>query len=124
MKVNIVLADPPWRFETYSELGKGKSPERHYPTLTLERLMNLPVTDIAANDCALFMWSIDPLLPQAIMVGEAWGFTYKTVAFIWTKTTKRDKWHFGTGYWTRANPEMCLLFTKGKPQRLARNVRR
>jgi N6-adenosine-specific RNA methylase IME4 len=76
-----------------------------------------------ADDCALFMWAIDPMLPQALDVIQAWGFKYKTVAFTWAKINKSGKDPIGGGYWTRANPEMCLLATRGKPKRLNADVR-
>ena len=63
------------------------------------------------------------MLPQALAVIEAWGFTYKTIAFTWAKRTPRDNgWHFGLRYWTRQNSESCLLATRGHPKRLSRAV--
>ena len=57
-------------------------------------------------------------------MNDGWGFEYKTVAFTWAKTNKKSPGFFkGLGYWTRANPEMCLLATKGKPKRLSKSVR-
>src|ERR1700730_15421763 len=82
-----------------------------------------PVADWAAGDCVLFLWATDPLLPRAFEVIAAWGFAYKTVAFTWAKTTKDGAgFPIGCGYWTRANPEQCLLATRGRPQRLSRAV--
>jgi N6-adenosine-specific RNA methylase IME4 len=63
------------------------------------------------------------MLPQALSVIDAWGFTYKTVGFFWVKRTKHGKSHIGTGYWTRANPEQCLLATRGRPKRVSASVR-
>lgn len=136
MKAGVVLADCPWHFETFSAKGEGRSPQAHYQTMSIEMLKALPVASIAADDCALFFWAIAPLLPQAIEIGEAWGFQYKTVAFTWAKlVATRNKpsmlldirddyhWHLGTGYYTRANPEYCLLFTRGKVKRKSRSVR-
>lgn len=83
----------------------------------------LPVADIAAPDCALFMWVTFPTLPDAFKVLEAWGFTYKTVAFVWVKRNKKSpSWFWGLGHWTRANAEMCLLATRGKPKRISAAV--
>jgi site-specific DNA-methyltransferase (adenine-specific) len=63
------------------------------------------------------------MLEDALSVIEAWGFTYKTVAFTWVKTNRSGKgFHFGLGYWTRANPEICLLATRGRPRRVSRSV--
>jgi len=83
----------------------------------------LPVAEIAAKDCMLFLWATFPNLPEAFKVIKAWGFTYKTVAFVWVKRNKKSPgWFWGLGYWTRANAEICLLATKGKPQRFSRKV--
>jgi N6-adenosine-specific RNA methylase IME4 len=84
----------------------------------------LPVADIADRDCALFLWATFPNLREAFEVITAWGFEYKTVAFTWVKRNKKsNSWFTGMGYWTRANAEICLLATKGKPKRIARNIR-
>jgi N6-adenosine-specific RNA methylase IME4 len=64
----------------------------------------LPIETLAAEDCALFLWSIWPELPGAIQVIEAWGFELKTCAFIWVKQNRDGNGLFtGMGYWTRAN---------------------
>src|SRR3546814_14275123 len=63
------------------------------------------------------------MLPHALEVIDAWGFKLKTVAFTWAKrSTTGRAWHTGLGYWTRQNTEQCLLATRGKPKRIARNV--
>ena len=68
------------------------------------------------DDSALFLWAINSMLPEAIEVIGAWGFTYKTVAFTWIKTNAKSPGFFtGLGYWTRCNPEQCLLATRGRP---------
>ena len=92
--------------------------------MSLKDICNMPVKDIADKDCALFMWVTDPILPMAINFAGWWGFTYKTVAFTWCKVNKiKDTYFKGMGYYTRSNPEMCLLFTKGKPlERMDKNV--
>lgn len=84
--------------------------------------MALPVASIAADDCVLFLWATYPNLPDAFRVIDSWGFTYKTVAFTWIKTNKDGTPFMGLGYWTRANAEVCLLATRGRPKRKARDV--
>jgi N6-adenosine-specific RNA methylase IME4 len=121
----VILADPPWRFATYSDRGRGRSAEAHYDCLSLPEIKRFLPSGVAARDCALFLWTTDPLLPAALDVMAAWGFTYKTIGFYWAKTTlSGDGFPIGTGYYTRANPETCLLGTRGKPQRLSRSVRK
>lgn len=123
-KFSIIYADPPWTFKTYSEEGKAKSPEKHYQCLSLDDLKTLPVPQICAPDCALFLWMPSQHMKEALELMEAWGFTFKTVAFVWRKKCKSsDGDHFGMGYWTRMGSEFVLLGTKGHPQRQSRKVR-
>ena len=119
----VIYADPPWSFKTFSNKGKDRSPEKHYPVLNLADICNLPVGRIAKDNSVLLMWVCDPMLDQAFEVIDAWGFKYKTVGFTWCKTNKNTLGFFtGLGYWTRGNPEMCLLATKGKPSRKSKSV--
>src|SRR3546814_9318895 len=75
-----ILADPPWRFRTWTETNQKKSASRHYDLMTLDQIKALPVASCAADDCALFMWCVNPMLPHALEVIDAWGFKFKTVA--------------------------------------------
>jgi len=119
----VIYADPAWTFKTWSEKGTGRGAVAHYRVSPFEALAAMNVAQYAAPDSVLFLWATDPLLPEAFKLIEAWGFKFKTVAFTWAKTTKTGKFHFGNGYWTRANPEQCLLATRGHPRRLACDVR-
>lgn len=123
-KYNVIYADPPWTFETYSEKGKEhKSAELHYNTMSMKDIQALPVTNIAADDCALFLWVTSPMLLDGLKTIESWGFTYKTIGFNWFKKNKiADSWFWGLGYWTRQNTELCLLATRGKPTRVSKGV--
>ena len=112
-KYQIIYADPPWAWETYSAKGRKKTSDRHYPLMAIEDIKQLSVRDIIADNAILFLWTQDAHLKIALEVGEAWGFQYKTVAFVW------DKQNFGMGYWTRKGAEICLLFTKGHPKRVS-----
>ena len=123
-KYNIIYADPAWYFKTYSNKGEKRSAVQHYNCMSIDDIYNLPVDTISDDDCILFIWVIDPMLPEAMEVIKRWGFKYKTVAFTWVKENKKSEGYFtGLGYWTRANPEMCLLATKGKPKRLSKAVK-
>ena len=122
-KYGIIYADPPWRYKVYSKKGAGRSAESHYPTMSIEDIRALPVGELADHDCALFLWITFPTLLEALTVIEAWGFTYKTVAFAWVKQNKKaDTLFWGMGYWTRANVELCILATKGRPRRKSAGV--
>ena len=82
-KYSVIYADPPWRYKVYSKKGLGRSAESHYPTMRLEDIKALPIGELAAKDCALFMWITFPCMQEAFQVLEAWGFQYKTTAFVW-----------------------------------------
>ena len=123
-RYNIIYADPPWNFKTWSNKGKGKSAEQHYNCMTKEEIQDLPIQDICMDDAVLFLWVTYPCLLEGIELIEKWGFTYKTCGFSWVKMNKKKNTPFvGMGYYTRANNEICLLATKGKPlKRINRNV--
>lgn len=120
-----ILADPPWHFDVWSFAnGPGRHALGHYRTMSTEIIKRMPVTRMCAKDAVLFLWVSWPMLEQGLDVIRAWGFTYKTCGFSWMKTNggSTDVWA-GTGYWTRANSEVCLLATRGKPKRLNADVR-
>ena len=122
-KYKVIYADPPWHYRVWSKKGDGRSAEAHYPTMNMEDIKKLPIAQITDRDAALFLWVTFPLLQEAWSVMKAWGFTYKSVAFVWIKQNRKsDALFWGMGYWTRANAEICLLATRGHPKRVARNV--
>jgi len=121
-KYNIIYADPPWRYRPQNNTNM-RSPEAHYPTMFTADIAALSVKDIAADDCILFMWATFPKIPDALEVIKAWGFTYKTVGFVWIKQNKKaHNLFWGMGMWTRSNAEICLIATKGKPARINNSV--
>jgi N6-adenosine-specific RNA methylase IME4 len=101
----VLYVDPPWKFETHSENGMDRSADNHYPAMSIFDLMELRPP--AADDCALFMWATVPMLPEALELIDAWGFTYKS-HICWIKD------RIGTGYWTRNKHELLLIATKGR----------
>lgn len=115
MPYQLIYADPPWHFRTHSEKGEGRSAKKHYSIMTLADIAALPVSSIAEKDSVCLMWVIDPMIEQGYQVMRAWGFTPKTVGFYWVKQNKSGLGFFtGLGYYTRANPEQCILGVKGK----------
>lgn len=132
-KFDIIYADPPWDYGGKVQFDKTLNKEINkeykkpvfissasfkYPTMPLAELISIPISDIAADNCILFMWTTNPHLEQAIKLGNSWGFKYKTVAFVWNKMVHNP------GQYTMSYCELCLLFKKGKiPKRGARNVK-
>jgi len=122
-KYQIIYADPPWDINSQFTRDKKKGNAQHYPLMTIEDIKNLPVESIADENCVLLLWAVDAQLQDALDTIKSWGFIFKTVGFTWVKETKHGKDHFGVGRWTRKNPEMCLLATKGKPKRFSAGVK-
>lgn len=129
-KFGAIYADPPWHFEVWKE-GSKRNVTSKYSTMQMDQISALPIADLADDNCVLFIWIVWPKLFEALPIIEGWGFTYKTCAFSWIKADARQPEFFrddvdpfvGMGFWTRANSEVCLLATKGKPKRLNVDVR-
>ena len=84
---DVVLMDPPWYY--YGDPNKNGAAGKHYPLMTDEQLMELPVEDLITKQSAVFVWCTSSTLETAIKCLGAWGMTYRGVAFVWIKT-KRD----------------------------------
>ncbi|WP_457659570.1 MT-A70 family methyltransferase [Sinorhizobium medicae] len=117
-RYGAILADPPWSFRTFSKKhvapARGAQP---YAVMSLADIAALPVAEVAAKDCLLFMWTVSHLQREAFDVAAAWGFKPVSVAFVW------DKGRMGMGYWTRQEVEICHLFKRGRPSRNSKGVR-
>lgn len=91
--------------------------------MDIKDIENLPIEQLADKNCVLFMWVTMPKLNECFGVIKKWGFNYKTCAFTWIKENKKSVSLFwGMGRWTRANAELCLIATKGKPKRQSAKV--
>lgn len=112
---DLILADPPWRFDTWSDKGLKKSADKHYRTMTLTRIAGLAVADLAAEDCLLLCWATAPLLPEQITVCENWGFAYKSM-IVWAKHTTAGKPTHGPGFRVRGMAEFLIVATRGRPR--------
>lgn len=122
-KYKIIYADPPWSFNFQKRNGLSDEAKGNlYPTMKGKDIVSLPIGALAENDCVLFLWIMNSELQLALDCIKEWGFKYKTVAFTWVKTTK-NTYHFGGGNWTRSNPELCLIATKGNIKRKSASVR-
>lgn len=132
-KYQIIYADPPWDYGGKMQFDKSSIKDQNigwkrdifisaanfkYPTIKTKDLKNIPIQQICADDCLLFMWVTNPHLAQGIELATSWGFEYRTVAFIW------DKMNHNPGQYTMSNCELCLVFKRGRiPQpRGARNI--
>lgn len=120
-RYGLIMADPPWTYENWSEKGEGKNAAQQYDLMSIDDIKAMPVGHLAAPDAVLWLWATNPLLDQAFDVIRAWGFQFKTGGH-WSKRTARGKQAFGTGYILRCAGEPFLIATNGNPW-TAKNVR-
>ena len=122
-KYQIIYADPPWKYADQ----KNNDPKMGgitYPVMDLEDIKKLPINKLADKNCGLFLWVTMPMLREGLEVIEAWGFNYITCAFTWVKQNPKGYGIYsGLGHWTNGNAELCLFAKKGKPKRVAKNVK-
>lgn len=134
-KFKIIYADPPWLYRDTADAG-DRGADHKYTLMSIEEIKALPVANVADEDCALLMWATFPLLREGLDTLDAWGFTFRTVAFVWVKSRlgghdQRCMWcgqvpvsdAIGMGNWSRSNAEIVLLGTRGKPSRVSAGVR-
>lgn len=127
-KYNIIYADPPWAYrQNGSKTHIRGMAKQHYQTMTTKDICDLPIRNIATDDCICFMWATFPNIGEALKVMKAWGFEYKTAGFVWIKKNRKSNTNFwGMGAYTRANAEVCLLGisknTKAKKAVKANNI--
>lgn len=115
---SVILADPPWAWSKLPLVDRGaaRAVEKEYATMQPEAIKALPVASLAAPQSVLFLWATSPKLALAFEVMAAWGFRYKTVAFVWAKRNRCSAgWFTGMGFYTRQNAEFVLLGTRGSP---------
>lgn len=113
-KFATVLADPPWRFT--NRTGKMAPEHRRlsrYETMTLDDICALPVGGVVEETSHLYLWTPNALLPDALKVMEAWGFTYKS-NIVWHKIRKDGGSDGrGVGFYFRNVTEMILFGVRG-----------
>lgn len=108
-KYQVIYADPPWSYDNNGAVD-GKP---QYPVMTLDALKALPVDRVADSTCVLFLWATNPLLPEALDLIRAWGFTYKTVMKVWLKRAATGNPVMSVGWWSRPSTELLLVATRG-----------
>jgi len=134
----VIVADVPSAFETYSDKGKDRSAEKHYPVMSHAELAALPVANYAAPDARLFYWVTGPLIAKGLHVPimQAWGFEPSAIFQVWLKPTgsawdqgalfldHENLWKMGMGHTSRQNCEYVVEGRRGNPpSRLSKSIR-
>ena len=103
----VIVADPPWDYRLYNETsGSSSAAAEHYPTMKLEEICALPVSELATDHAILFLWTTSPHLEESFQVLAAWGFKYVT-HLVWVKHA------LGMGHYVRGQHEPLLIATRG-----------
>ena len=119
-KYHIILADPPWKYDNDGCRG-GTRPQ--YATMRTDDIKDIPVQDLAADHCTMFMWCTSPKLGEGIQLMNDWGFSYIGV-LTWAKLCKNvPKLYMGLGWWFRNCCEYVLFGRKGKPLQFKKSNR-
>lgn len=113
---HLIMADPPWSFENFSAAGEAKNAKAQYTCTPLDWIKSLPVSALAADDCLLWLWATNPMLPQALETLAAWGFSFRTAGHWSKRNPETGKLAFGTGYILRCAGEPFLIGTRGSPK--------
>lgn len=122
-KYEIIYTDPPWQYASSDTLAEtsllNKDDNFHYPTMPLEKIKEIDVPSLCADDCLMFMWVVNPMLDDGIELLKHWGFDFNTVAFVWHKQKTNP------GYYTMSSIEMVIVGKCGKipTPRGSRNVK-
>lgn len=120
MRYRVLVADPPWSF-TDRLPGPGRGAVKHYQTMSVEEICRFQVPPMYL-DSTLFLWRVAALQQEALQVLDAWDFELKA-EFVWKKLTRTGKRHFGMGHHVRAEHEVCLIATSGRPATLNKSIR-
>jgi len=128
----VLSADPPWRFASNSAANPGRNAMGHYDCMRLDDIAALPVADLVADDCVLFMWITGPFLAIGahIPIMASWGFKPSGMGFVWIKTNPKAPGLFfmerdlfkGGGFTTRKNAEFCIIGKRGRSVRVSKNI--
>lgn len=126
---NIIYSDPPWHYTNSNTGGSMLSGAGNkYPTMRMQELedMGEEIKEMSDKNSICFMWTTGVFLlsGEAKNVLMSWGFTPKTIAFVWAKINKgNDNPVNGMGFYTRSSVEYCLLGVRGKFDRQSASVR-
>jgi len=118
MKYRTIVADPPWDYGgapmRQNVAQKHHSVDLPYPSMSIQEIADLPVGDLADEDCRLFLWATNTHLPYAFGIVEAWGFSYRQT-LVWHKTKSTPQ---GSVAPNRA--EFLLVGRRGNPHTMRR----
>lgn len=106
-RYGCIYADPPWAYS--NKATRANVEDTYKSTMTVDEICEEPVSQLAAADCHLHLWTTNAFLFDARRVMEAWGFEYKS-CFVWVKP------QMGIGNYWRVSHEFMLLGLRGKPE--------
>ena len=124
-KYGIIYIDPAWQYDNVGSDGTARSMnllkqkdqagnKNHYESMSMEELLDLPISKIADKNCHLYLWYTNSFVREAHQLCEKWEFNYKQT-LTWVKTFSNGKIITnGVGFYFRGCTEHILFATKGK----------
>lgn len=111
-KFDLLVIDPPWPVEKIErDVRPNQVADLDYPTMSVEKIFNLElISDFAAKDCHVFLWTTQKMLPVAFQALDKWDLRY-VVTFVWHKPGG-----FQPIGLPQFNCEFCVYARKGKPE--------
>ena len=109
-----IVADPPWpmkRRKGTLYAGAADTPcmktvDLDYPVMTVAEIASMPVREVSADGCHLYLWTTQRFLRDAYTVLDAWGFKQGAV-LVWSKPPKGV-----CGTWV-CSAEFCIFARRG-----------
>ena len=90
-----ILIDPPWPQALtgkFDATPKNKRPQKMvYPTMAVEDIAALPIADLAAEGCHLWLWTTNQFLRTGFDLMDVWGFTF-LAPVTWVKPSGIGAW--------------------------------
>lgn len=125
-KYTTIVADPPWDYGGANVGGsirtdkmgrkrklKGPGDDNHYPRMSIEQIMELPITDLAAKPSHLYLWTTNSFMEEAHQIAKAWKFKVKTI-LTWGKIKKNTNTpSMKVGSYFLSATEHCLFCVRG-----------
>jgi N6-adenosine-specific RNA methylase IME4 len=115
---HCVLVDPPWRYsqalgrEENGDTTRGGVP---YETMSEAEITALPVRDVVAEDCQLYLWCPNSFVEEAYRIARAWSFK-PILPITWVKRRPGGPLQIGLGYHFRGASEQLLYAVRGHPR--------
>ena len=122
-KYQTIVLDPPWK---YGKWGKGSSKSAFaeqyqkdmplpYSYMEVSEIARLPISNLAAENCEVYLWVTQKYLPESFPLLKKWGLKY-CQTLTWCKKPMGK----GQGGVYTPTTEFLILARRGKMPKVER----